>query len=184
MSARTRRSFVAVVTASAASLVTATAGANPPAPSSVPDPLKLATLKTGETPHRIRRHDGGCFVYSGAGPVGKTECPKGLDQAGEWIEREPDSGECVLIEPWSGEPRDIACPAVLVPPDWSPPTAAKAASLAADDASPPMPPEPTPASTKSGCTSCELGTTSSSETVPLLGAAAAIAIAAGRRRRR
>lgn len=182
MSARSRRSFVAVITASAASLVTATASANPPAPSSVPDPLKLATLKTGETPYRIRRHDGGCFVYGDEGPVGKTDCHKELDKAGEEIEREPESGQCVLIEPWSGEPREVECPAVLVPPGWVP-KRAKPASLAVNQ-DPPKPSPSAPTSSKSGCTGCEVGSNSSPTMVPLLGAAAAVAIASRRRSRK
>lgn len=176
-----RRAFVAVVTVSAASLVTATAAANPPAPSSVPDPLKLATLKTGETPYRIRRHDGGCYVYGEAGPVGKTDCQKEMDKAGEEIEREPDSGQCIIIEPWSGEPREIGCPAVLVPPGWVP--KARPASLAMNGAPPPAAVATEPAKTKSGCSGCEVGTQSSSNVVPMLGVAAAVMIATRRRKR-
>ena len=183
MSVRSR-AFVAVVTASAASLVAATAAANPPAPSSVPDPLKLSTLKTGETPYRIRRHDGGCYVYGEQGPVGKTDCHKDLDKAGEEIEREPESGQCVIIEPWSGEPKELECPAVLVPPGWIS-KRAKPASLAVK--SDPASATPAPqAATKSGCSSgCETSASTPSKTmVPLLGAAAVVAVATRRRRRR
>jgi hypothetical protein len=182
MSARSRRAFVAVVTASAASLVSATAAANPPAPSTVPDPLKLTTLKTGETPYRIRRHDGGCYVYGEAGPVGKTDCQKEMDKAGEEIEREPDSGQCIIIEPWSGEPKEITCPAILVPPGWVPKV--KPASLAVK-ADPPAPVAMEPAKAKTGCSGgCEVSSHESSNVVPMLGAAAAVVIATRRRRRR
>lgn len=144
--------------------------------------MKLSTLKAGETPYRIRRHDGGCFVYGDEGPVGKTDCQKELEKAGEEIEREPESGQCVLIEPWSGEPREIQCPAVLVPPGWVAPKAKTAAlPLKGNDPPPTMPSSPT--ATKSGCSGCEVGAQSSSTIAPLLGAAAALAIARRRRRR-
>jgi len=174
-----RRAFIAIVTASAASLVTATAAANPPAPSSVPDPLKLTTLKAGETPYRIRRHDGGCYVYGEAGPVGKIDCQKEMDKAGEELEREPESGQCIIIEPWAGEPREITCPAVLVPPGWAPKV--KPASLPVK-ADPPLPASTGPTQSKSGCSGCATTRDAGSTTVPWLGVAVAVAISRRRRR--
>lgn len=140
------RSFVVVVAASAAALASATAAANPPAPSSLPDPLKLVSLKPGETPHRLRRHDNGCYVYGDNGPVGKADCVKGIERAGEEIEREAESGQCVLIEPWNGEPKETECPAVLVPAGYVSPTKA-------------APPKPAavatgPTQSRSGCSKC------------------------------
>lgn len=166
-----RRSFIVVVTASAATLAGATASANPPAPSSVPDPLKLVSLKPGETPHRIRRHDGGCYVYGDDGPVGKTECVKGIERAGEEIEREVESGQCVLIEPWNGEPKEVECPAVIVPAGYVSPmkkSAPKPATVV-----------PAPTETKSGCSKCEV--TRAGETANMIISAAAVAVALTRR---
>jgi hypothetical protein len=167
-----RRSFVAVISASAASFVAATAAANPPAPSSVPDPIKLVSLKTGEHPHRLRRHDGGCYVYGADGPVGKAECVKGIEHAGEEIEREVESGQCVLIEPWNGEPKETPCPAVLVPAGYVPKNAPKPAAVTAPSA---------PTETKSGCARCDVSTRGDANTNAGL-AAAAIGIAIARRR--
>lgn len=142
-----RRAFVAVVAASAATLAPALSAANPPAPSSLPDPIKLASLKTGETPHRLRRHDSGCYVYGSDGPVGKAECVKGIEHAGEEIEREAESGQCILIEPWNGEPKETPCPAVLVPAGYVPKNAPPAARA-------PVP--AAPSETRSGCSRCDV----------------------------
>jgi MYXO-CTERM domain-containing protein len=174
-----RRSFVVVIAASAAT-ISATASANPPAPSSLPDPIKLVSLKPGETPHRLRRHDSGCYVYGNDGPVGKADCVKGIEHAGEEIEREVESGQCVLIEPWNGEPKETECPAILVPAGYVSPTK-KSAPAPASLATPPT-------ESKSGCAKCEV--TRQGETSNMLLAAGAVGAlftrraSSGSRRRR
>lgn len=170
-----RRSFVAVISASAASLVTATAAANPPAPSSLPDPVKLVAPKPGEHPHRLRRHDGGCFLYAADGPIGKAECVKGLERAGEEIERETESGQCIYIEPWSEEPKETPCPAVLVPAGFvpkSPPPTPPPAAVTSPSA---------PTETRSGCARCDVSVRGDAGANAML-AAAALGVAVARRR--
>src|SRR3990167_7799678 len=119
------RPFVTVVTVSSTlMLVEGVAAANPTAPSSVPDPTSLMPNPSSQTPHRLRRHDGGCFAYTNQGPVARAECVKALEHPCEEIEREPTSGECILLEPWKDEPKTVPCPAVLVPAGYRPASAA------------------------------------------------------------
>ncbi len=169
-----RRSFVAVISASAASLMAATAAANPPAPSSLPDPLKLVSLKPGEHPHRLRRHDGGCFLYGEAGPIGKAECVSGIEHAGEEIERETESGQCILIEPWNDEPKETPCPAALVPAGFVPKSAPPPRPAAVTSPS-------APTETRSGCARCDVSFHGDGNAHAML-AAAAIGVAVARRR--
>ncbi|MGZ3419093.1 MAG: hypothetical protein ACXVEF_23495 [Polyangiales bacterium] len=148
----TRRAFVAILRAAAApsvGLVVGTAAANPPAPSSVPDPMG-ATPKTGEHANRIKRHDGGCFLHFASGAVAKAECPAVLDKPGDQIERDPESGQCVLVEPWAEEPKETACPHVLVPAGFETPVLAASAPIAAKPITlaAPEPPQ------KTGCAGC------------------------------
>jgi hypothetical protein len=172
-----RRAFVAVVTSSVlvANLShSREASANPPAPSNVPDPVASAAPKAGEHSNRIKRHDGGCFLHYESGAAKKIDCPTVMDKAGEQIEREPESGQCVLIEPWAEEPKETPCPPVLVPADWKPPAPPpsaepKTASLA-----------PEPQKAKSGCAGC---TTSRAGSDPAAVVSVAAAVCVLRRRR-
>lgn len=177
-----RRSFVVVVassTVSAIATITSTGAANPPAPSSVPDPPSLAGTGGHEHPNRLRRHDGGCFAYFDDVPLAKAPCDDALKHAGEEIDRETTSGQCVLIEPWGAEPTNHPCPALLVPPGWKPPAFANAKATVAKTA--PLTTEPAPKT--AGCARCAVTPQRESSVAPVL-AAAAIATAVGRRRRR
>jgi len=166
------RPFVTVVTVSSAlALVEGHAAANPPAPSSVPDPASLVPNPSNTTPHRLRRHDGGCFAYTDDGPVAKAACTKELEHPGEEIDREHSSGVCILFDPWEDEPRSVVCPTLLVPSGFRPASAATApvAALA--------PPEP-----RGSCARCSIGLDSQDETRPLTGAVAVLVLATVRRR--
>lgn len=167
-----RSSFVVVVASSAVATITATSAANPPAPTSVPDPPTLAGAGGHEHPNRLRRHDGGCFAYFDDVPLAKAPCVDALKHAGEEIDRETTSGQCVLIEPWGAEPTHHPCPAVLVPPGWKSPSLAKAIA--------PTQPASEPAPKTAGCARCSV-TRETASVAPVLALAA---IAAARRRRR
>jgi MYXO-CTERM domain-containing protein len=173
-----RRAFVAVVAASTATVGLAVdageAAANPPAPSSVPDPSGLIPAG-GQHPTRIKRHDGGCYVYTNDGPIAKTDCPSFMDKAGESVELEADLGICVFVEPWGDEPREIPCPPAL----GGPRTVDAGPKLASVGGGPAVTTEPARARGCGGCATAPSG--------PSAGAFAALAAIAGvaiRRRRR
>lgn len=177
-----RKAFVAVVSAAGVGLFAGASAANPPAPSSVPDPVASVVPKTGEVANRIKRHDGGCWLHFESGAVGKTTCPTVMDKAGEQIERETESGQCILIEPWAEEPKETPCPEILVPAGFktpAPPASAITKPSASANPASLAPPEP---AKKSGCAAgC---TTSRSGESPLALTALAIAAAVSRRKRR
>jgi hypothetical protein len=181
-----RKAFVAVVSAAGVGLFGGlsprTAAANPPAPSSVPDPVASAVPKTGEVANRIKRHDGGCWLHFESGAVGKTTCPAVMDKPGEQIERETESGECILIEPWAEEPKETPCPEILVPAGFKtppPPASAITPPSSAPKPATAAPPEPP---NKSGCAAgCVIG---HAPLAPDALAVAALAALALRRRRR
>lgn len=173
---RVRASFVAVVTASSATLSVGSASANPPAPSHLPDPPSLGTLKEGEKAQRLRKHDGGCYLYGDDGPVAKAECAKGLEHPGEEIVREPSTGQCVLFEPWGDEPKQVTCPSSLVPAGWVLPTPKTQAPQPATLAG------PVEAKTQSSCGRCSTPSRDTDST-PFAAFALAVGIAVVRRRR-
>jgi uncharacterized protein (TIGR03382 family) len=178
-----RKAFVAVVSAAGVGLFAGAAAANPPAPSSVPDPVASAVPKTGEVANRIKRHDGGCWLHFESGAVAKTTCPSVMDKAGEQIERETESGQCILIEPWGEEPKETPCPPVLVPAGFKTPPPPASALVPASASAKPAALAPTEPAQKSGCAA---GCTTTGH-APLSSAAPALALAATlalRRRRR
>lgn len=140
------------------------AAANPPAPSSVPDPPKTVAPKPGELATRIKRHDGGCFAYAPSGGVTKTACPAGVTEPGEELIREPETGECVILEPWGEEPKEVTCPPELVPAGFVPPSPQHVASkvtpkyAVASVAPPPQPVglDPSAPAKSTGCARCSV----------------------------
>ncbi len=182
--ARARRAFVAIVAAQVATCAAPDASANPPAPSSVPDPPKTVAPKPGELATRIKRHDGGCFAYTPSGGVTATECPAGVSETGEELIREPETGECVILEPWGEEPKDVPCPPELVPPGFEPPKPKVVPKYAV------APPPPRPAALdasepakSTGCARCAVESRTSATAMPIapLGVAALGWVVARRR---
>ncbi len=162
------------------SAISARSAANPPAPSTVPDPVKLAEKKAGELPQRIKRHDGGCYLYGANGPVQKLDCPPVMDKSGEEIEREPESGQCIHIEPWKGEPKEAECPAVLVPVGYV--SAKKVAPKGLASAPPPA--GLAPQKSESGCARSCATTGTGPSTSGVVALAFAGVVGAARRARR